>query len=157
VVESRVGKVKPKNDELRYDHEHPDALALYCSDGRFTNAVAELLRSLGYPRLDAMTIPGGPALLEMGSAGLMEVDVIRKSTSFLITAHHIEHVTLLAHQGCGYYRSQFAFEDAAAIHERQLADLRAGANYLRAVHRGIQVACYFARPEGGFVEFELVD
>ncbi|MFO0618212.1 MAG: carbonic anhydrase [Polyangiaceae bacterium] len=152
-----MGKAKPRSDGLQYDHEHPDALALYCSDGRFTNAVAELLRSLGYPRLDTMTIPGGPALLEMGSAGLMEVDVIRKSTSFLITAHRIEHVTLLAHQGCGYYRSQFAYEDAAAIFERQLGDLRAGANYLRAVHPRVEVACYFARPEGGFVEFDRIE
>lgn len=155
---------KPKqarNEALAYDPEHPDALALYCSDGRFTNAVAELLRCLGYPRLDTMTIPGGPALLEMGSAGLGEVDAIRRSMTFLITAHHIEHVTLIAHQGCGYYRNQFSYEDAAAIQARQLADLQAGANWLRAVHRGIQVACYFARPEGGpdgrTVAFELIE
>lgn len=156
-----MAKPKPRPDALAYDPEHPDALALYCSDGRFTNAVSELLRSLGYPRLDTMTIPGGPALLEMGSAGLLEVDAIRKSMSFLITAHHIEHVTLLAHHGCGYYRAQFAYEDADAIHARQLADLRAGAAWLRAVHRGVEVACYFARPLGergdAIVDFELVD
>jgi hypothetical protein len=150
-------KRAPSNEALRYDAEHPDALALYCSDGRFTNAVAELLRSLGYDRLDTLTIPGGPALLEMGSAGLMEVDALRKSASFLITAHHIEHVTLLAHQGCGYYKSQFSYEEAAQIHQRQLADLRSGANYLRAVHHKLEVACYFARPEGGFVHFDLVE
>ena len=29
--------------KLAYLAEHPDALAVYCSDGRFTGAVAELL------------------------------------------------------------------------------------------------------------------
>lgn len=153
-----MGKNKAtRNEDLGYDATHPTALAMYCSDGRFTNAVAELLRCLGYPRLDTMTIPGGPALLEMGSAGLIEVDAIRRSTSFLITSHHIEHVTLLAHQGCGYYRAQFAYEDAEALRRRQLSDLQASASYLRAVHGGIQVACYFARPEGGYVEFDLIE
>ena len=45
-----------------YDAAYPDALAVYCSDGRFTRAVDELLAKLGHPRLDTLTIPGGPGL-----------------------------------------------------------------------------------------------
>ena len=44
---------------MRFEATHPEALAVYCSDGRFTDAVEELLHHLGYTRLDTLTLPGG--------------------------------------------------------------------------------------------------
>ena len=38
-----------------FHEEHPTALAVYCSDGRFTESVEELLRALGHERLDTLT------------------------------------------------------------------------------------------------------
>lgn len=34
----------------KFEASHPDALAVYCSDGRFTDAVEELLHSM--PQVD---------------------------------------------------------------------------------------------------------
>jgi hypothetical protein len=73
--------------QAEFDPHHPAALALWCSDGRFTGAVEELLRSLGQPRLDTMTLPGGPALLETTSSSITGVDIAREAASFLIKAH----------------------------------------------------------------------
>lgn len=143
--------------KARYLAEHPDALAVYCSDGRFTGAVSDLSAELGFERLDTLTLPGGPALFDTASASLMVSDAIRKAASFLIEAHRIEHVTLLSHQGCGYYRSQFFHEDEETRYARQLADLRNGAAWLRASHRGVDVVAYHARPHEGHVLFERVD
>ncbi len=146
-----------RTSKIPYLPEHPDALAVYCSDGRFTAAVAELCTDLGFGRLDTLTIPGGPALFETASSSLITVDVIRRAASFLIDAHHIEHVTLLAHHGCGYYRSQFFHESEEGREARQLADLRSAAAWLRASHRAVEVVAYFARPSAGRVLFEPVD
>jgi len=46
----------------RFRPSHPSALAVYCSDGRFTRAVEQLLESKGCARVDTLTMPGGPAL-----------------------------------------------------------------------------------------------
>lgn len=51
-----------------FSEEHPKALAVYCSDGRFTEAVEDLLASVGNRRIDTLTIPGGAALLHFWSA-----------------------------------------------------------------------------------------
>lgn len=143
--------------KLPYLPEHPEALAVYCSDGRFTGAVGELCAELGFDRLDTLTIPGGPGLFEMASSPLTAVDTVRKAASFLIEAHHIKHVTLLSHQGCGYYRSQFFHENDDERFARQLSDLRSSASWLRASHRGVEVVAYHARPFEGRVRFDPVD
>jgi hypothetical protein len=139
-----------------YDASHPDALAVYCSDGRFTHAVAGLLEKLGYDRLDTLTIPGGPGLFEMSTSSLTEVDTVRRAASFLVVGHHIKHVTLLAHEGCGYYKAQLSHEAPEVIERRQRQDLLASASWLRAVHHGVEVATFFARVVSGKVVFESV-
>lgn len=130
---------------LPFDASHPHALALYCSDGRFTDAVEALLRKLGYPRLDTLTIPGGPALLEMLSSDFASLTVARKSLSFLVAAHHIQNVVLIAHQGCGYYRARFSYEAPEAIERRQLLDLRSAEKWVRTNHPSTDVAKFYAR------------
>src|SRR5687767_387005 len=93
--------------DARYHDDHPTALAMYCSDGRFTRGVEELVLHLGFDRLDTLTIPGGPALLDASSATHADVEMIRRSTSFLIGGHHIKEIVLIAHDGCGYYRHRY--------------------------------------------------
>ena len=137
--------------------EHPDALAVYCSDGRFTEAVEELLASLGDKRIDTLTIPGGAALLHLWSAGHTEAETVRRAASFLIEAHRIERVVLVAHAGCGYYRHRYPTLDESAMAERQALDLQRAAEWLAGKHRGIQVAAYFARPQDGHTTFHAVD
>lgn len=146
---------------LHFDKTHPSALAVWCSDGRFTHAVEQLLQSLGEARLDTLTIPGGPALLDTTSAGVGALDVVREATSFLVKGHSIQRVVLIAHAECGYYRNRFRYESAEAMRRRQLADLRGAARWLRTAHGGVQVSCYFAEiaeAAGGHgVRFEPTD
>ena len=92
-----------------FDASHPDALAIYCSDGRFTEAVEELLRHLGHARLDTLTLPGGPALLELNTAGFSQLETARTSSSFLIAGHGIKRVVL----GCRFHKYKELFNDDA--------------------------------------------
>ncbi len=153
--------MKPFRSTLPFEKTHPNALAVWCSDGRFTHAVEELFESLGEPRLDTLTLPGGPALLDMTSAGMTSLDVVREATSFLVKGHHIQRVVLIAHAECGYYKSRFGYESPESMRRRQLADLRGASRWLRTTHAGIHVLCYFAEIDeaagGHGVRFEPAD
>jgi hypothetical protein len=144
-----------------FEAHHPTALALWCSDGRFTRAVEELLESLGQPRLDTMTFPGGPALLEMTSSSLVSVENAREAASFLIKAHSIKDVVLIAHEGCGYYRARYRYESSEAMQRRQFADLRSAARWVSGTHPGVMARCFFAgvasTPNGPRVTFSPVE
>jgi hypothetical protein len=137
--------------------EHPRALALYCSDGRFTEAVEELLHALGHDRLDTLTLPGGPGLLNTWAAQITDLDAVRRASSFLIEGHALTDVVLLAHAGCGYYRARFANRSADELVARQLHDLRVAASDLRLRCPGVKIQGFFARPESTTVVFDAVD
>jgi hypothetical protein len=139
-----------------FSEHHPHALAVYCSDGRFTEAVEELLASIGDGRIDTLTIPGGAALLHFWSAGHSEAETVRRAASFLIEAHRILRVVLVAHAGCGYYRRRYPTVANEALAERQGLDLQRAAEWLQGRHPGIEVATYFARPEEGRILFDPV-
>jgi hypothetical protein len=145
-----------------FDKKHPAALAMWCSDGRFTRAVEELLESLGEERLDTLTLPGGPALLDTTSAGVGALDVVREAASFLIKAHATRTVVLVAHAECGYYRSRYRYESPEAMRRRQFADIRGAARWLTTNHAGLSVRCFFASFTEGAeassrVEFQNLD
>ena len=137
-----------------FDAKHPDALAMYCSDGRFTEAIEELLHGLGHARLDTLTIPGGPALLDLTSSNLGAVDVMREAATFLIRGHRIKRVVLLGHEGCGYYRARFPYESPDAMRRRQLDDIRQAARWVSANHEELTVTSYFATPEHERLRFD---
>ena len=139
-----------------YVKEHPDTLAVYCSDGRFTDAVEELVRSLGHPRLDVLCLPGGPALLDLGSAGFSALETMRTGATFLIRGHGTKHVVLVAHQGCGYYRERYRFETPDEIVHKQKDDLKLAASWITGQHAVVSIHAYFAKPQGGKVAFDPV-
>jgi hypothetical protein len=141
---------------LAFDQHHPTALAVYCSDGRFTRAVEYLLRSLGHDRLDTLTFPGGPAMFRSGPADLSEVFVFSRATRFLIEAHKITHAVLLAHENCGFYRARLGRQDDERIKRVQIEHLHAAGKALAQQHPGLQVTCYYARIEQGKVAFDEV-
>lgn len=136
---------------------YPSSLAVYCSDGRFTEAVEDLLKHLGHARLDTLTIPGGAGLLELTSASASAAETVRQSVGFLITAHHIDTVVLVAHAGCGYYKNRLPYDSPASLERRQLSDLRTAAKWLVGEHPKLRVHRYFARPSDGHVAFEPVE
>lgn len=139
-----------------FDKKHPKALAIYCSDGRFTDSVEELVHGLGHPRLDVLCLPGGPALLDLGSASFSALEAMRTSASFLIRGHAIQHVTLVAHDGCGYYKERYRFETPEEIVKQQKDDLRIAKQWLIGSHPDLTIALYFAKPEGNKIAFEEI-
>jgi hypothetical protein len=139
-----------------YESAHPTALAMYCSDGRFTHAVEELLESLGYERLDTLTIPGGPAHLSATTATASETQLIGEAASFLISSHHVSHVVLLAHHQCGHYRQRFFALDEEVMKQKQEEDLRSARQTLISAHPGLDVRTFFATPDDGHVRFDEV-
>ncbi len=143
--------------KVPYEHSHPHVLAVYCSDGRFTDAVEELARHLGHERIDTLTLPGGPGLLNRWSADYLESDMVTRAARFLIEGHHIQEVLLLAHAGCGYYQARHGALGAEFIAEQQLKDLEAAEEELRKAHPGIVVHRYFVRPLGAKIHFEPLD
>jgi hypothetical protein len=137
-----------------YEASHPDAMAVYCSDGRFTDAVEELLHGLGHARLDTMTLPGGPALFNAWLAGMSESMTVSASARFLIESHSIRRVILIAHEGCGFYRKHFPGAKPSDVRKHQEDDLRLAAQALK--HMPITIALYIAVIDGGHVTFERV-
>ena len=130
-----------------FDLKHPNALAVYCSDGRFTGAIEEHMRSLGHARFDTLTVPGGPAMLHMGGmASVMHVDGIRNAAQFIAQGHGIKHVVLFAHESCGWYRSKTShLGDAAAICEDQRSNMKLGARWVWNSLGIDDVRCFYAR------------
>ncbi|MCP3167904.1 carbonic anhydrase [Myxococcus qinghaiensis] len=147
---------KPFVSRHRYKHRHPTVLAIYCSDGRFTDAVEDLATHLGHERIDTLTIPGGPALLNRWTADYLESDTITRAARFLIIGHHIEEVLLLAHANCGYYQTRHGTMGPEFIAEQQVNDLRHAAEELQKEHTGIRVRPFYVHPEAERIHFKPV-
>lgn len=139
-----------------FDPSHPDALAIYCSDGRFTDSVEELLHALGHPRLDTMTLPGAAALFEVTTADFTGLDTVRNAAQFLVRGHGIKTVVLVAHEGCGYYRARHVGQTPERIVAIQEADVRSAARWFHASLPGLRVELFFADVAGGRVAFRRV-
>jgi hypothetical protein len=140
-----------------FEHSYPDALAVYCSDGRFTDAVDELLEKLGHPRLDTLTIPGGPGLLNHRTSGYSDCDTFSRSAEFLIREHHITTVVLLAHEGCGFYARKLPDLSHDQIKKRQLDDLRLAMREMHETHPRLRIEAFIAVPGADHVRFEPVE
>ena len=143
--------------KVAFEASYPSALAVYCSDGRFTHAVDELLEKLGHPRLDTLTIPGGPGLLNHKTSGYSDCDTFSRSAEFLIREHHITTVVLLAHDACGFYGRKFPDLTSEQIRSRQLDDLRLAMRELLETHPRLRVEAFVAVPTGDHVRFDPVD
>jgi hypothetical protein len=139
-----------------YVRDHPRAIAMYCSDGRFTGAVESLLHALGHDRLDTLTMPGGPALLVPSIAQVAEHQAVRRAASFLVRGHALTHAVLLAHEGCGFYRQRLPRETPDAVRHRQLADLASAASELRRELPGLDVRLFYASVVDGKIGFAAV-
>jgi hypothetical protein len=141
--------------KTRFKANYPNALAIYCSDGRFTEAVEELLHHLGHQRLDTLTLPGGPGLLNPWASGsVLESQHVKNAAEMLIKNHGITEVVLLAHAGCGHYKLRYPHKSAAEIKSCQIEDLAIAAEALDTDE--VRVHRYWLEPEGESVRFELV-
>jgi hypothetical protein len=146
----------PFTARIAYQASHPSALALYCSDGRFTEAVEELFRSLGHDRLDTLTMPGGPGLFNVWIAGMGDSSAITGGARFLIEAHAIRRVLLIAHEGCGFYRKHMSGRSPDQVRAQQEQDLHTAARSLEHTRAGLRIDAYYATVDGDRVRFALV-
>ncbi len=129
------------------------ALAVYCADGRFGPHFRRFLeRHLGLRVYDTLALPGGPAaIVHDDPPGLMPA--ARTQMRFLLQAHPIEHVILIAHDQCAFYRQHLGC-DPAELPQRQRADLAAVATWLNSAAPSATISSYQARLYGGHVLFE---
>jgi hypothetical protein len=141
------------DDQFESSHTwHPErirALAIYCSDGRWGEAFDEFCHeSLGIPRYDRFAVPGGPVWLTLRDVTLMApYEAARSELDFLVRAHELERIVLIAHYGCAVY-AHLLGKDPEGCLEAQEADLRSAAQTLRAWFAGIAVDAYVAMRAG---------
>jgi hypothetical protein len=138
--------------QVPFNAGYPTALAIYCSDGRFTEAVEELLHHLGHKRLDTLTLPGGPGLLNPWASSVLESQHVLRSAQMLIKNHGITEIVLLAHAGCGHYKLTCPGLSAADMKKRQIADLALAAEALDS--EAVKIHRYWLEPDGERVRFE---
>ena len=120
------------------------AAVLYCSDGRWGEAFDEFChRRLLIPRYDRWALPGGPVCLLPRGSGDGFCRGVWERLDFLVRAHGLRRVVLIAHFGCAYYTDLLG-EDPDDRLPDQLDDLQAAARALRAWFPGIDVESYLA-------------
>ncbi len=139
-----------------FEGERIRAAAIYCSDGRFGEQCDDFLHNaLGLPRYDRLAVPGGPACLAGHFAAYREEDAVKAQLEFLITAHQLERVVLIAHQDCAFYKI-FLEVSPVGLAEQQREDLAKAAARVREMGRDLRVDAYLALLQEGRVGFAPV-
>jgi carbonic anhydrase len=142
----------PYDSPIAAPTEPTQAVAVYCSDGRFADHVRDFLdHRLGLTRVDAVTAAGGPVrLLEPDAEANLFEDV-----KFLLKAHDLRRIVLVQHDDCGHYTHRLGLEGAAA-HARQIEHLHAAARRLRESTSVERIDLYFLHLTDTGVRFEPV-
>ncbi len=142
---------------IPYVGDRIHAAALYCSDGRIGAHTADFLTyGLGLPRYDRVCLPGGAACLAGHPQAVLEEQGVVDELHFLVEAHGLRRVVLVAHQGCAFYTSRLELvEPRMEIIQR--ADLVCAAEYVHRVTGVDEIEAYFARVSEGSVTFEPVE
>jgi hypothetical protein len=139
--------------EVPFDERRVGAAAVYCSDGRYGEQMDEFLHlGLGLPRYDRVAVPGGAGCLAGHSVACQEKWAMEKQLEFLIKAHALTRVVLIAHDGCGFYKE--LWKGLRSAEEQQGIDLEKAAERIRMWKTGLEVEAYFARRVDGRVVFE---
>lgn len=137
-----------------YSAARSGALVVHCSDGRLGEQIDEFLQeSLALPRADHVACPGGPVALAGRLLSFWECRSVEEQLRFLVSAHALRQVVLVAHQDCTYYRERLALT-AAQVEPEQLRDLEIAAACLLRMSPELAVRSYFARRVGERVRFE---
>src|SRR5689334_7053819 len=109
--------------EIPFDARRIGAAAIYCSDGRFGEQMDEFLhRGLALPRYDRLAVPGGAACLAGHVRSFHEKAALERQLEFLIRAHQLDRIVLIAHHDCAFYKD--AWLGLNSLEQQQAADLR---------------------------------
>jgi hypothetical protein len=141
--------------DIPFEAERIGAAAVYCSDGRYGDQIDEFLhRGLALPRYDRVAVPGGPAALAEHMIAMRERAAMERQVKFLVEAHGLRRVVLIAHQDCAFYR--LVRIRAGSLEQQQVDDLARAAGRIRESAPGVAVDAYFALKMAGRVWFEPV-
>jgi hypothetical protein len=150
----------PFTSPVPFVHERVGAAAVYCSDGRYGDAMDEFLHDcLGLPHYDRVAIPGGAACLAGHMLAMRERSALERQIKFLVEAHGLSRVVLIAHQDCVFYKHNVHPSKLRQVklEDMQFADLTKVAGAMRDWHRELVVDAYFARRVEERVRFERVE
>ncbi len=112
---------------VRFDENRIGAAAVYCSDGRFGEQFDDFLHNgLKLPRYDRLALPGGAACLAGHILASRDEDALLDQLRFLIRAHGLQRMVLIAHHNCAFYTDKLHVPPGQ-IETRQREDLHAAA------------------------------
>jgi hypothetical protein len=140
-----------------YDEARIGAAAIYCSDGRVGAHFDDFLQGgLELPRYDRVALPGGAACLAGHPEAHLEEQGVIDELHFLVEAHGLQRVVLVAHENCAFYavRLRLAGRQMELV---QRADLVRAAAFVRRVTGLERVEGYYARRVAERVRFEPVE
>lgn len=142
---------------MPYEAARVHAAAIYCSDGRVGEHFDDFLhKGLALPRYDRVALPGGPACLAGHPQAHLEEQGVVDELKFLVEAHALKRVVLIAHQACAFYAVRLEL-DGRRLELVQRADLVRAAAVVRRVTGIDAVEAFFARLADGAVRFEPVE
>ena len=143
---------------LRFDENRIRAAAVYCSDGRFGEQCDDFLHNaLQLPRYDRLAVPGGAASLAGHFLAHREEEGLVEQLRFLIKAHGLQRVVLIAHQDCAYYTERLHLSPRQ-VETQQREDMQTAAERLRSLAHGLLIDVFFARKQAdGAIRFESLE
>jgi hypothetical protein len=141
----------------KFDANRIRAAAVYCSDGRFGEQFDELLHNaLQLPRYDRLAIPGGAACLANHFPIYREEEGVVEQLRFLVDAHALERIVLIAHENCAFYHQRLRVSPLQ-IESQQREDMRKAVQRVHALSDQLTVSAFFARVKwNGVIVFESV-
>ena len=140
-----------------YDKARIHAAAVYCSDGRVGEHFDDFLQNgLNLPRYDRVALPGGPACLAGHPQAHLEEEGVMDELRFLVDAHALRRIVLIAHESCAFYVSRLDLKDRR-LELVQRADLVRAAAVVRRVTGIESIEGYFARLTDKAIRFERVE
>jgi hypothetical protein len=136
-----------------WDPARIGALVLYCSDGRWGESFDEFChRRLLIPRYDRWAVPGGPVCLVPRDTDAGFCRGAWEQLDFLVRAHQLRRLVLIAHYGCAYYAELLGKGPDDCL-PTQAEDLRTAAVALREWFPGVGVETYLAMRRGVSLSF----
>jgi hypothetical protein len=141
----------------RFDENRVGAAAVYCSDGRYGDHFDDFLHNaLKLPRYDRLAVPGGAACLAGHFLSFREEEALIEQVRFLIKAHGIDRVVLIAHQDCAFYTERLHVSPSE-IESQQREDMAAAVRRIRSFASSVTVETFFARKHSdGTIRFERI-
>ena len=148
---------QPYESSVPFRPDRMQAVALYCSDGRFGVQVDDLLQQrLLLPRYDRLAVPGGPACLADHFATLREAEVMLSNLRFLVEVHDLQRVVLITHENCAFYTHRLKIPPMQ-LRTQQHEDMSKAVQRTRELASGMTVEAFFAHIKDDRVVFEAME